>query len=161
MDPRNDIRVCEMPELRVLDSVLRDMDGRIIDDFGEGLNRWADERFIPARSGMREQFAYYLPECNSFGFYRRIAEDFENDGPYQDIRLKGGLVAVISGERDHLVPRHRELLQWLHHNERYELDSVNGCQRHETLTDWLTPQEIHKRYDFEQQDIIVPIRLKP
>lgn len=160
IDPLNDIRICAMPDMRVLVSLLRDDDGNVINDMGAGMNEWAKSRGLSFRHGMRESLVYFDMELGMFVFYHLIPDDFVNDGPYADTVIKGGLVAIVSGERDHLVPRYNELMAWLESNDRYELDVLDGKQRHDALVDWLTPMDIHAKFDFEQQDIILPIRLR-
>jgi hypothetical protein len=146
--------------MRCLVSLIRDQDGNIIDDMGKGMEEWAAERGIPSRPGMREEFAYFDEEKKMFAFLLSVPKEFINDGPYPDRTIDGGLVAIVSGQRDHLVDRHSELMAWIEKSDRYELDMIDGKQRHETLLDWLTPRNIHKKFDLEQQDIFVPIRLK-
>ncbi|MHB1458426.1 MAG: hypothetical protein ACYC0V_16080 [Armatimonadota bacterium] len=160
LDPLNDIRICELPDMRVLVSLIYDENGKPIDDMADGMNKWADARGIHARLGLREELAYFDMLHGIFVFYLQIPGDFVNDGPYSDVILKGGFVAIVSGERDHLVLRYNELMEWLGTNDRYEVDMIDGKQRHDALVDWLTPWEINKRFDFEQQDIIIPIRLR-
>ena len=160
MDEVNDIRVCELPPMRVLVSTLPDGAGGIVDDMGDGLQKWCAARGIRGRPGMRECFSYFDGQLNTFVFLQRVPEDFNNDGPYAERRIPGGLEAVVSGERDHLVERHDAAMQWIARSDRYELDERDGEQRHPALCDWLTPQELHRRFDLEQQDIFLPIREK-
>ena len=160
MDPINDYRICALPDLRVLVSKIKDEDGEVIDDMRQGMGAWADANGIPRRLGVREEFAYFDEEDRMFVFLRRLPEGFTNSGPYPERMLPGGLVAVVSGERDHLVERYNMLMEWLAESDRYDVDAVAGKQRHETLVDWLTPRDIHLKFDFEQQDIIIPIRLR-
>ncbi len=159
MDLINDIRICELPDMRVLVSLIESGDGSIVGDMGKGLRQWAAEHGIPFRAGMREQFAYFDEKLKTFVFMIRVPDDFQNPGPYPDARLKGGLEAVVSGERDHLVERYKAVIDWLKASERYELDA-DGKQRHPALLDWLTPKVIHEEFDLEQQDIFIPIRLR-
>lgn len=160
MDEVNDYRISELPEMRVLVSLIRDQDGNFINDMGSGMESWAEEKGVFHRPGMREEFAYFDEKNRIFVFLIRIPTDFVNDGPYSDRIIEGGLVAIVSGERDHLVDRYHKLMEWIKKSERYELDVTDGKQRHEAFLDWLTPKEIHDNFDFEQQDIFIPIRLK-
>jgi hypothetical protein len=160
MEEINDYRITELPDMRVLVSMIKDQDGKYIDDMGKGMEEWAESKGLTHRPGMREEFAYFDEKKKVFVFLLKIPEDFNNDGPYPDQPLKGGLVALVSGERDHLVARYNKLMEWIKQSDRYELDETDGKQRHEALVDWLTPKEVHDKFDFEQQDIIIPIRLK-
>ena len=160
MDEVNDYRISELPDMRVLKSITKDQDGNFINDMGSGMESWAAKRGIPNRPGMRDHFAYFDEEKRMFVFLARIPADFVNDGPYPDTLINGGLVAIVSGERDHLGGRYNELMAWIERSDRYELDMINGKLRHEVLMDWLTPKKIHDEFDLEQQDIFVPIRLK-
>jgi hypothetical protein len=160
MDAINDIRICALPDMRVLVSI-QDSDQReAVDQMGQGMQAWAEERGIHGFAGMRENWAYFDEINSAFIFMRRIPDGFLNDGPYRDQILRSGLEGVISGERDHLVARYSALMEWIAASDRYELDIVDGAQRHPALLDWLTPLDIHDRFDFEQQDIFVPIRLR-
>jgi hypothetical protein len=158
MDAINDIRICELPDMRVLVSLIKSDDGNIIDDMGKGLRQWAMDHDIPCRAGMREEFAYFDAEFKTFVFMIRIQDGFQNSGPYPDSHIKGGLEAVVSGERDHLVDRYRAVIDWVRASEHYELDKEDGKERHPALMDWLTPTAIHREFDLEQQDIFIPIR---
>lgn len=160
MDAINDIRICELPDMRVLVSLIESEDGRIVDDMGKGLRRWATDQGIPSRAGMREMFAYFDGKLKTFVFMIRIPDDFQNSGPYPDSQLKGGLEAVVSGERAHLVDRYKAVIDWVGASDRYELDKEGGKERHPALLDWLTPRAIHEEFDLEQQDIFIPIRLR-
>lgn len=160
MDELNEIRICELPDLRMLVSLMGTGESQTVDHMGERMKAWADAHGLTARLGMRECLAYFDERHHAFIFMRQLPEGFANTSPYQDIILKGGLEAVVSGERDHLVERYNAVLGWLRRNDRYELDVTNGQWRHPALADWLTPQEIHKRFDLEQQDILIPIRLR-
>ena len=160
MDEINDVRICELPDMRVLVSLIKSDNGDIIDDMGEGMRVWANTHGITSRPGMRENFAYFDTQINTFVFLQHIPDDFNNNGPYPDIILKGGLEAVVSGERDHLVSRYEIVMEWIDKSDRYELDIVDGQHRHPALCDWLTPEEVHQKFDFEQQDIFMPIRFK-
>lgn len=160
MDEVNDYRISQLPEMRCLVSLIQDENGNLIDDMGEGMEQWALERGIPNRPGMREEFAYFDEEKKKFVFLLAVPNGFANDGPYPERTIKGGLVAIVSGERDSLTDRYKKTIEWIENSDRYELDMVDGKQRHEPLMDWLTPKDIHERFDLEQQDVFVPIRLK-
>jgi hypothetical protein len=160
MDELNEIRICELPDLHMLVSLMGTGGSQTADHMGEGMKAWADAHGFTARLGMRECLAYFDERHHGFIFMRRLPEDFVNTSPYQDITLKGGLEAVVSGERDHLVERYNTVLEWLGRSDRYELDLIGGQWRHPALLDWLTPSELHKRFDLEQQDILIPIRFR-
>jgi hypothetical protein len=160
MEEINDYRIGELPDMRVLVSLIKDQDGNYSNDMGQGMEAWAETKGLTHRPGLREEFAYWDEEKKLFVFYLRIPDDFNNDGPYPNQNIKGGLVAMVSGERDHLVPRHHKLMEWIKQSDRYELDDTDGKLRHPALVDWLTPKEVHEKFDFEQQDIFIPIRLK-
>jgi len=155
-----EVRICSLPEMRMLSSRKKDFAGKFIDDMGDGMQKWADSQGLQACPGMREVFAFYDETDQLWEFIRSIPKDFINKGEYRDFVFEGGLFAVTCGVRDELEDKYKLLMEWIENNERYELDTVEGKQRWPAMCDWLTPQDIHKKYDYEQQDIFVPIRLR-
>jgi hypothetical protein len=155
LDPLNDIRIGWLPAMTLISSIRYDGEGHLIDDMGQGLTAWADEHGISHDPGMRECFAYWDDKLHLFVFLIRVPKDFSDACPYPTVHLPEGLVAIVTGERDHLIPRFEALLHWLEQSDRYVSDP-----RFDTLVDWITPSGIHEKYDFEQQDMFHPINLR-
>lgn len=89
-----DIRLVELPSMRVVSSYLKDSQKEKSE--ADAWYRWIEQNKLPRKPvGSHEHFDFLDTVTGNFVCMRRIAEDFHNDSPFLDFTFTGGLFAVL------------------------------------------------------------------
>ncbi len=89
-----------------------------------------------------------------------IPDDFTNTDCYETRIFDEGIYAVTSAYMHEIEERMNQLIKWVENSDIYELDKYNGEFKQEPMSEIITPWEIVERFNIEQQDLFVQIRLR-
>ncbi|RAU95951.1 MerR family transcriptional regulator [Paenibacillus sp. YN15] len=130
--------IVALPPMRVLSSCLK---GSEQTSDPEGFWRWVQTHGLaPGAPGAHERFEFQTDAGDITVI--KIADDFENKGPYADYRFEGGLFAAANVYLDEdMSERFRSLVSGFDGNPYYEIDYTHdGRLRHEVmLEDLISP----------------------
>jgi len=148
----HDVRIHRLPPMRVLTSRLKTGQAA---DLGEGdnmQNLFAAYGFLP-QPGLRNCF-YRKEPGDEWVMLMQIPQDYENATPYLDENLPGGLFALASSFFEDMDDTFMLLREWADKSNDYALDT----ERDEMLEE-IMPWDIVGKFNRNQQDVFVPIRL--
>lgn len=147
-----DIRLVELPAMRMLSSVREDSG---FSDT-EGLWAWLEQGGIPlGLPGRHEQFEYQNADGQTV-LLQKIGADFTNDGPFTEIRFPGGLFAAggVYADED-MAAIHGAIIRSFDDNPYYQIDYTHaGRLRHETLAQAVLSPDCRR----EKIELLVPVK---
>lgn len=121
---------------------------------------WAKSNGIKFNPGMRTSFMFENKKKKGYELIAAIPDDLIETGIYDVKIFEGGLFAVTSAYVEEIFDKYNLLINWINESEHFELDTFNGEFKQEPMGEMITPEDISQKFQIEQQDIYVPIRLK-
>ncbi|HWT76540.1 MAG TPA: MerR family transcriptional regulator [Mobilitalea sp.] len=147
-----DVRIIDIPEMRVLSSRMKGSDTSDVDAFWQWINTNRIPTGIPGR---HEMFEYQNNDGQPV-MILKIPDTFVKDSPYADYVLKGGLFAAGSVYVDEEIGEfHKAMVKSFDNNKYYEVDyQHDGTLRHESLVETVISPDDQR----EKVDIFVPVK---
>ncbi|QUI22561.1 MerR family transcriptional regulator [Vallitalea pronyensis] len=153
-----DIRIVELPKMRVLSSYLKDT--HLTESNPDSFWTWINEHELPlGKVGNHAMFDFQSmsnPEEYQTVTMIALSNEFHNDSPYEDYLFEGGLFAVASTfVYDGLSACHDQIIEHFHHNKFYQVDyQHDGTFRHPSLIETVLSPDGKN----DKVDIFVPIK---
>jgi DNA-binding transcriptional MerR regulator len=131
--PQPDLIIIDLPPMRVLSSILKNSDRSDVSEFWD----WLEKSKIPfGTPGSHKLFEYQNDNAQTV-MIQNIDTNYNNDSPFLDYELEGGLFVVGSVYvDDDIAAFHKKMIQSFDNNPFYEVDyRQSGVLRHETLAE--------------------------
>lgn len=155
----SDIRVIRIPKMKIVFSTNKscrtDGDERML----EFVN-WAREKNIYCKLGMRQGFMFYSKEKNGYELIMSIPDSSTEAGDYEIKEFQGGLFAVSTAYMHEIMDKYNQIIHWVKASEQFGIDQYEGKFKQEPMGEIITPEDIGQKFNVEQQDIYIPIRVK-
>lgn len=155
----HDVRIIELPPMHMLTSQLKS--SKMNDLNADNMqNMFSDYGLMPS-PGLRNCFYLKKPD-DQWLMLIKIPDEFVNTTPYVDEQFEGGLYAIASSFMEDMDETFILLRKFITENEYFELDTdKNNNLRRIEMIEEILPWNIANQLNRYQQDVYIPIRIKP